>query len=59
LKIIKQEIELDQINNPQHPLHVAIGYATTHHYKNIDELLKKADQIMYQDKQAYYLLNTD
>ena len=25
----------------------------------VDELLKKADQIMYQDKQAYYLLNTD
>lgn len=59
LKIIQQELEIDRVNNPQHPIHVAIGYATTSHYKNIDELLKKADQIMYQDKQAYYLLNTD
>ena len=59
LRMIRFELEIDQLKNPDLPIHVAIGYATTDDHKNIDEILKKADQTMYKNKRAYYLLSVN
>ncbi len=54
LQKISYELEIDQIKFPDFPIHVAIGYATTQPDESIDELLKRADEIMYRNKQAFY-----
>ena len=58
LNLIKHELEVDQIKNPEMPIRVAIGYASTNNHENIEELLKKADEFMYKNKQAYYQSNS-
>ncbi|RZG85656.1 GGDEF domain-containing protein [Acinetobacter sp. WCHAc060033] len=51
---IRYELEVDQIKHPDFPIHVAIGYATTQSNETIEALLKRADEIMYSNKQAFY-----
>lgn len=51
---IRCELEIDQIKHPDFPIHVAMGYATTQQDESIEELLKRADEIMYRNKQAFY-----
>ncbi len=51
---ISCELEIDQIKHPDFAIHVAIGYATTQPNETIEALLKRADEIMYSNKQAFY-----
>lgn len=59
LKKIKLKLLADQLTFPEQPIHVAFGYATTQQYQNISAILRKADQMMYKDKQAYYLYDSN
>ena len=54
LKKIINHLEIDQIKHPDFPIRVAIGYATSQSNETIEALLKRADEIMYENKQAFY-----
>ncbi|OUY05526.1 sensor domain-containing diguanylate cyclase [Acinetobacter populi] len=49
--------ELFHIDNQYYsslPIHMAIGYATSQENENIENMIKRADHRMYEDKQRYY-----
>ncbi len=55
ITIIQQKLLADQLAFPHHPIRVAFGYASINQQGDIADLLKKADQMMYKDKQYFYL----
>jgi len=49
-RLIKETVELYNLNNPQLPLSLSIGWAMGSTEKNIDAITKEADNNMYREK---------
>ena len=52
---IQRCLETNQKQHPQQSLSFSIGATTKAENENIIDMLHRADQLMYEDKQAYYL----
>lgn len=51
---IRKLLSQSQKHHPQHQLAFSIGSATRLAHESIKDMLHRADQLMYEDKQAYY-----
>jgi diguanylate cyclase (GGDEF)-like protein len=56
---IEELLNIDNQYYSSQPISVAIGYATTFENECIDNMLKRADLLMYQKKKNYYEYVTD
>lgn len=52
-------VYLDNQKNLNFPISVAMGHSTTQNKENIEDLLKRADQTMYINKNKYYASNSN
>lgn len=52
---IERFLEVNQNQFPQQSLSLSIGTATRLEHESIQDMLHRADQLMYENKQAYYL----
>ena len=51
---IEELLNIDNQYYASQPIHLAIGQATTQANESIEQMLKRADQMMYQKKQDFY-----
>lgn len=51
---IEELLNIDNQYYSSQPISIAIGYATTNENESIDNMLKRADLLMYQKKKNYY-----
>jgi len=51
---IEELLNIDNQYYSSHPISIAMGYTTTQVNESIENMLKRADQIMYQKKKDYY-----
>ena len=54
---VMNALKIDQIKYQERAIHVAIGHASSRQNENINELLKRADLLMYTNKKNFYALN--
>lgn len=53
---IEELLSIDNQYYSSQPISLSIGHATTIQGESIEDMLKRADQVMYQQKQQYYSL---
>lgn len=51
---IEELLNIDNQYYSSHPISIAIGHATTQNDEKVEDMLKRADQVMYQKKKDYY-----
>ena len=51
---IEELLNIDNQYYSSHPIRIAMGHATTFEGENVECMLKRADQVMYQKKKDYY-----
>ncbi len=51
---VEELLNIDNQYYASQPISIAIGYATTQDHENIENMLKRADMLMYQKKKNYY-----
>ncbi|WP_265733174.1 GGDEF domain-containing protein [Acinetobacter sp. TGL-Y2] len=59
LSTLDSLVYLDNQKNLNFPISVAMGYSTTQNNESIEDLLKRADQTMYINKNKYYASNSN
>ncbi|MFC2996472.1 diguanylate cyclase domain-containing protein [Acinetobacter sichuanensis] len=51
---IEELLHIDNQYYASQPIYIALGYATIQKNETVEQMLKRADQLMYKKKQAYY-----
>lgn len=51
---IEELLHIDNQYYASQPIYLALGYATIQKNESVEQMLKRADQLMYKKKQAYY-----
>lgn len=51
---IDELLNIDNQYYSTQPISIAIGHATTQAHQSVEDMLKRADQVMYQNKKAHY-----
>lgn len=55
LQSLQELLSVDNQFYSNQPISLSIGYATNHLDERMEDMLKRADMAMYQDKRNYYL----
>lgn len=58
LKTIEELLNVDNQYYSTQPISVSLGHSTTQEDESIEQMLKRADQEMYNNKKAYYKLHS-
>ena len=54
LMVIQELLNIDNQFYTKHPIQVAMGHASTQENESLADMLKRADQVMYEQKRNYY-----